>query len=117
MANTVADSTTYLSSSQLINHILEQVYKPQLLVNLNATELCSIHRHEVYNKNDDINSLFKIYHQNIQGLKGKINEFMLTLVAGAPHLICFTEHHLKDYEIDATPISNYKLGAKYCRKN
>jgi len=41
---------------------------------------------------------------------------MLTLVAGAPHLICLIEHHLKNYEIDATPISNYKLGTKYCRK-
>jgi exonuclease III len=31
-------------------------------------------------------------------------------------LLCLTEHHLKNYEIDATPTSNYKLGAKYCRK-
>jgi hypothetical protein len=41
---------------------------------------------------------------------------MLTLLAGVPHLICSTEHHLKNYEIDATSISNCKLGAKYCRK-
>jgi hypothetical protein len=27
-----------------------------------------------------------------------------------------TEHHVKDYEIDITPITKYKLGAKYCRK-
>jgi exonuclease III len=67
------------------------------------------------NKNDDINNLFKICHQNIRGIKGKINEFMLQLLTEAPHLICLTEHHLKDYEIDVTPISNYKLGAKYCR--
>jgi hypothetical protein len=25
-------------------------------------------------------------------------------------------HHLKNYEINATPISNYNLGANYCRK-
>jgi hypothetical protein len=31
-------------------------------------------------------------------------------------MICLTEHHLKNCEIDATPISNYKLDAKYCRK-
>jgi hypothetical protein len=45
---------------------------------------------------------------------------MLSLLTESPHLICLTEHHLKDNEIDneidATPISNYKLGAKYCRK-
>ena len=40
---------------------------------------------------------------------------MLPLLTEAPHLICLTEHYLKNYEIDATPISNYKLGAKYCR--
>jgi len=41
---------------------------------------------------------------------------MLTLLIGAPHLLCLTEHHLKNNEIDATPISNYKLEAKYYRK-
>jgi exonuclease III len=41
---------------------------------------------------------------------------MLSLLTEAPHFICLTERHLKNYEIDATPISKYKLGAKYCRK-
>ena len=41
---------------------------------------------------------------------------MLSLLTEPPQLICPTEHHLKNYEIDATPISNYKLDAKYCRK-
>jgi len=41
---------------------------------------------------------------------------MLSLLAEAPQLICLTERHLKSYEIHATPISKYKLGAKYCRK-
>jgi hypothetical protein len=54
-----------------------------------------------------------IYHQNIQGLKGKINDFILPLLAEAPHLICLTEYHLKNYEIDAMPISKHILVAKY----
>jgi len=58
-----------------------------------------------------------IYHQNIGGLKDKINEFLLTLSAEAHHLICFTEHHLKDHELVNTHIFKYKLGANYCRKN
>jgi hypothetical protein len=40
---------------------------------------------------------------------------MLPLLTEARHLICLTEHYLKNYEIDAAPICNYKLGAKYCR--
>ena len=68
-------------------------------------------------KNDDINNQFMIYHQNITGLKGNINEFLLSLSAEAPHLICFTEHHLKDYELVNTQIPKYKLGVNYCRNN
>ena len=68
-------------------------------------------------RNDDINNLFSIYHQNIRGLSGKINELLLSLPTEAPILICLTEHHLKDYELANTHIPKYKLGAKYCRKN
>ena len=68
-------------------------------------------------KNDDINNRFSIYHQNIRGLKGKISEFLLSLPAEVPHLICLTEHHLKVYELANTHIPEYKLGANYCRKN
>ena len=32
-------------------------------------------------------------------------------------MICFTEHHLKDYELNNTHIPKYKLGTNYCRKN
>jgi len=42
---------------------------------------------------------------------------MLSLPAEAPHLNCFTEHHLKDYELNNTHIPKYKLGTNYCRKN
>jgi hypothetical protein len=84
--------------------------------NLKDNEMYSVYSNQVTNKNDDVNNLFKIYHQNIRGIKGKMNEFILLLLVEAPHVICLTEHHLKDYEIDATPISRYKVGAKYCRK-
>jgi hypothetical protein len=42
-------------------------------------------------KNHDIINRFMIYDQNITVLK--INEFMLSLPATAPHPICVTEHH------------------------
>jgi len=72
----------------------------------------------IKNVKNDINNRFMICHQNIRGLKGKINEFLLSLSAEVPHLICFTEqHHLKDYELVNIHIPKYKLGANYCRKN
>jgi hypothetical protein len=115
MVTANVDRPKNLSSSQPSNNISEQVYKSQLFTNLNTNEIFSICRHEDTNKNDDINNLFKNYCQNIWGLKGKTNELMVPLLTEAPHLISLMEHHLKNYEIDATPISNYKLGAKYCR--
>jgi hypothetical protein len=49
---------------------------------------------------NDKNYLLTIYHQNIQGLKGKINELTLSLVSDMPHIICLSENHLKNSEID-----------------
>ena len=91
-------------------------FQPLTELNININKKFPIPKHDVINKNDDIRNLFKIYHQNIRGLKGKTIQFMLSLLTEAPHLICLTEHHLKNYELDATPIPNYKLGAKYCRE-
>jgi hypothetical protein len=116
MVTAILDSQKYPTSNQLGKNTSNQVYKSQLLANLNDNVMYSMHSSQVSNKNDDINNLFKIYHQNVRGIKGKINELMHPLLTEALHLICLTEHHLKDYETDVTPISKYKLGAKYCRK-
>jgi hypothetical protein len=117
MVTATVDRTKYISSSQPSNNIPKQIHKSQPHTNLNsnANEIIPIHKHKVTNKNGDINNLFKIYHQNIWGRKGKSNELTLYLLTEAPHLIFLTEHHLRNFEIDATPISKYKPGAKYCR--
>jgi hypothetical protein len=77
MVNSDTDSLTNPKTNQLGKNDSNQLYTKHV-------------------KNDDINNQFMIYHQNIRGLKGKINEFLLSLPAEAPHLIYFTEHHLKD---------------------
>jgi pyrimidine deaminase RibD-like protein len=33
-----------------------------------------------------------------------------------PHILCFSEHHLKQSELEQFNIDNYRLGALYCRK-
>jgi len=58
----------------------------------------------------------KIFHQNIRGLRNKIDELILHLSECIPQVLCFTEHHLKEFEINNTCIHNYNLGAYYCRK-
>jgi hypothetical protein len=41
---------------------------------------------------------------------------MIQLSKTTPYIICLTEHHLKEFEIEVTHLPNYKLGAKFCRK-
>jgi hypothetical protein len=60
------------------------------LIHLKTNHLSKNDSNQLYIKhvkNADTNNRFIIYHQNIRGLKGKINEFMLSLPAEAPHLI------------------------------
>jgi len=96
MLNTDSDSLTNLKTNKSSKNDYKQLY---------------IYIYIKHVKNNDINNRFMIYHQNIRGLKRKINEFLLS------HLICFSEHHLKDYELVNTHIPKYKLGANYCRKS
>ena len=60
-------------------------------------------------------NLFKIFLQNIRGLKSKVDDLSNSLSPDYPQIMCLTEHHLKDYEIDNLPIDHFKLGSKYCR--
>jgi exonuclease III len=59
-----------------------------------------------------------ILHQNIRSLNNnKIDEFSISLATNPPHVLCLTEHHLRDIELDSIAIKNYKLGAKFCRNS
>jgi len=44
-----------------------------------------------------------------------VDELTNSLSLDYPQIMCLTEHHLKDYEIDNLPIHHFKLGSKYCR--
>jgi exonuclease III len=41
---------------------------------------------------------------------------MISLLNKKPNIICLTEHHLTEYELDALYIPKYKLSAGYGRK-
>jgi hypothetical protein len=88
-------------------------------LNYNSDDI-SLNREYSNNRQDkgvNIVDSFRVFHQNIRGLKSKIDELGLYLLDVTPHIIYLTEHHLKDHEIDIMSISQYKLGAKYCRLN
>jgi hypothetical protein len=55
--------------------------------------------------------------QNIFGLKKTTDELMNSLCPKFPHTLCFSEHHLKQIELEQINPEGYKLGASYCRKS
>jgi len=57
----------------------------------------------------------QLYHQNIRGLHNKIDELTTQWTNHCPHLLCLTEHHLKEFKINNVHIENYTLGASNCR--
>jgi hypothetical protein len=57
----------------------------------------------------------RILHQNIQGLRWKSNEVIDSVYPNLPHILCFTEHHLNQHEINLIQIDSYTLGASFCR--
>jgi hypothetical protein len=60
--------------------------------------------------NDDINldnSSFTIYHQNICGLKGKIDQLISSMSPNFPHTLCLSEHHHKHSELDQIIIEGF----------
>ena len=44
-----------------------------------------------------------------------MDELSNSLFPDYPNIMCFTEHHLKDYEIDNLPIDRFQLGSTFCR--
>jgi len=70
----------------------------------------------IHSRGQTPNKFFKLFHQNIRGLRGKTSELLCHLHKDLPHLLCFSEHHLNQSEVDFINIENYSLGAKYCRR-
>jgi hypothetical protein len=89
---------------------------------------CSKINYDYVNKkhNDSTNNLtndycyankFMVLHQNIQGIKNKIDEFLISLPHNVPQVICLTEHHLQTDEISNVNFGQHTLGSAFCRQS
>ena len=58
----------------------------------------------------------KNFYQNVGGLGNKSNELYYNLHHGSPLILCLSERHLSESELQLVHLTNYSLGAKYCRK-
>jgi hypothetical protein len=57
-----------------------------------------------------------IFQQNICGIKGKTDELIGSISPNSPHILCFSEHHLKNFQLDQISIDGYRLGAAHSRQ-
>jgi hypothetical protein len=57
-----------------------------------------------------------IHHQNITGVSNKVDELPNLWPMRFPHILCYSEHHLKDTETACISINYCQLGSYYCRK-
>jgi hypothetical protein len=48
-------------------------------------------------------------------LKKKEEELLNSLTRNSPQIICITEHHLIDEELEGIAFYPYTMGAKFCR--
>ena len=58
-----------------------------------------------------------IFHQYIRSINNKTDEILNTIESNPPHVLCFTEYHLKTYQLDNIFFHIYQLSAKFCRKS
>jgi exonuclease III len=80
-----------------------------------------IKKHNPSNRNrllsNNITTPLLIYHRNIRGLRNKIEELFILFSDNLPHILCSTEHHLFNDEINSVHINPYNLGTSYSRAN
>ena len=81
----------------------------------------NIHKdHDQFNKkpisNKQTTNTFTGFHQNICGLLNNKEELRNSLTRNSPQIICITEYHLIDEEVEGITLNSYTLGAKFCRQ-
>ena len=88
-----------------------------------ATKVCrtTTNRHQYHTQHQikptkDAKNAFIIFHQNICGLPNKHEELLHSLTEHPPQIICLTEHHLHDEELESMTFSKCTLGTKFYRK-
>jgi hypothetical protein len=68
----------------------------------------------ITNKKVNDSKSLNIFHQNIRGLRGKVDELLSHLHLATPLVLCFTDH-MNLLELQQLNTDSYKLGANYCR--
>jgi len=61
--------------------------------------------------------VLRIYHQNICGLWTKTNDLLASLYPYLSHILCLTEHHLRQFQIQHITMDDYNLCLEFSRQS
>ena len=113
--------------TETINTENQLTVNPSSSPRTKTSKLVQRNKHTHYNNNSrsqdntispiTTNEYFTVFHQNIRGARDKTSELLGSILPILPHVVCLSEHHLRDHEIENLSIAHYTLGAKFCRKN
>ena len=113
--------------TETINTENQLTVNPSSSPRTKTSKLVQRNKHTHYNNNSrsqdntispiTTNEYFTMFHQNIRGARDKTSELLGSILPILPHVVCLSEHHLRDHEIENLSIAHYTLGAKFCRKN
>ena len=93
--------------------------------NLRFNNACRATSNNIYKDHDQSNKKLilnkhtentcTVFHQDICGLPNKKEELLNSLTRNSLQIICITEHHLIDEELESITLHPYTLGVKFCR--
>jgi hypothetical protein len=93
----------------------------QFTRNFNYTQINryknSAERDNVDLLDNDSNQMLRIFHQNICGLGSKTIDLLAALYPNLPHILCLSEHHLSQFQLQHITMDDYILGAAYSRQS
>ena len=115
MANLSANQTAGNNSNNVNRFIFHNTPKC-IKLNYNTVYKNCNHSFNNFSYDHCNTNKFAILHQNICGLSNKTDEFLNSLPPNAPQAICLTEHHLRAEEISNVNLSQFYLGASFCRR-
>jgi hypothetical protein len=65
----------------------------------------------------DNNQVLRIYNKNICGLGSKTNDLLVSLQPNLLHILCLTEHHLRQFQRKHITMDDYNLGAEFSTRS
>jgi hypothetical protein len=86
-------------------------------LNLGTFHANKDHPRNANTRNMNNNTVLVIFHQNIRGLYNKVDELLDLWTKDFPHILCLTEPHLYEHEINSTYVNGYTLGGNIVGKD